>query len=196
MCREHLPVWEQWISDRSADNEVLMTVAADPLGSDRVRPIVEELDCKLPVLIDDEGILASTYGVNMTPTGFVISPAGTLTYIRVGTFEVHDPNVRREVREALSGRASTSPSFEGATDTAAKIAAAIERGAARYRQGDLDGAVAAWEKGLEIDPDNYILSTSIWAARHPEDFYPDINGRYRAIYAEFMDSAGVNWRDQ
>jgi hypothetical protein len=174
----------------------LITIAADPLGSARVRPIVEELGCRLPVLIDDAGTLMSTYGVNVTPTGFVISPSGTLSYMRIGTFEVHDPNVRRETREALSGSPSVSPPpVESTPDLAPGIAAAMERGAARYRQGDLNGAIAAWEEGLEIDPGNYILSTSVWAARRPDDFYPDINREYRAIYAEFMERVGINWRE-
>jgi hypothetical protein len=71
----------------------------------------------------------------------------------------------------------------------------LGRAASGLTGGAGAGALAAWEKGLEIDPGNYILSTSIWAATRPDDFYPNINPEYRATYAEFMERAGINWRE-
>ena len=40
-----------------------------------------------------------------------------------------------------------------------------------YRQGDLDAAVVEWRRGVELEPDNWVIRKQIWAVQHPDRFY-------------------------
>lgn len=49
------------------------------------------------------------------------------------------------------------------------------RGTVLARLGRGDEAVAAWKRALELDPANFVVRKQIWAHRHPEKFWPDID---------------------
>ena len=40
-----------------------------------------------------------------------------------------------------------------------------------YRDGKVDEAVAEWRRGVELEPDNYIIRKQIWAVQNPDRFY-------------------------
>jgi hypothetical protein len=174
----------------------MVTIAADPLGSDRVRPVVEERAVSLPVLIDDGGVSLGNLGLRVTPSGLVIDPRGRIVYERYGTFEVHDDVVRDEVETTLDGRRAVMAGSAGVPDVPGEALQAVQEAATLYRRGDVQQAVILWKKALAADPENYILSSSIWAAERPGDFYPAINTEYRRRYAAFMDREGISWRGE
>ena len=49
------------------------------------------------------------------------------------------------------------------------------RGTALARLGRADEAVAAWKRALVLDPSNFVVRKQIWAHRHPERFWPEID---------------------
>jgi len=49
------------------------------------------------------------------------------------------------------------------------------RGTALARLGRGEEAVAAWKRALALDPANFVVRKQIWAHRHPERFWPEID---------------------
>ena len=47
----------------------------------------------------------------------------------------------------------------------------FRNGVALKQQGLMEAAVSEWKKGVQIEPDNYLLRKQVWAAEHPEKFY-------------------------
>jgi tetratricopeptide (TPR) repeat protein len=41
--------------------------------------------------------------------------------------------------------------------------------------GRRDEAIQEWQAALRIDPENLVIRKQIWAARHPEKFFPTID---------------------
>lgn len=54
-------------------------------------------------------------------------------------------------------------------------AAHFGHGSALARLGHAAEAVAAWMRALALDPANFVVRKQIWAHRHPEKFWPDID---------------------
>jgi hypothetical protein len=40
-----------------------------------------------------------------------------------------------------------------------------------YRGGKVEQAMAEWRKGVEIEPDNFIIRKQVWAVENPDKFY-------------------------
>jgi tetratricopeptide (TPR) repeat protein len=49
------------------------------------------------------------------------------------------------------------------------------QGSALARLGRDDQAVAAWKRALALDPANFVVRKQIWAHRHPDRFWPEID---------------------
>lgn len=38
--------------------------------------------------------------------------------------------------------------------------------------GCRDDALLTWRRTLDLDPENFVIRSQIWAVKHPEHFYP------------------------
>jgi tetratricopeptide (TPR) repeat protein len=56
-----------------------------------------------------------------------------------------------------------------------RSAAHFGRGSTLARLGRHTEAVDAWKQALSLDPANYVIRKQIWAHRHPEKFWPEID---------------------
>ena len=54
---------------------------------------------------------------------------------------------------------------------AGEALAHYREGLALYQQGKTDEAVAAWRRGVAVQPDNYVIRKQIWAVENPDRFY-------------------------
>ena len=59
----------------------------------------------------------------------------------------------------------------GADDVAGEALEHYREGLGLYRQGRVDEAVAAWRRGVAVQPDNYVIRKQIWAVENPDRFY-------------------------
>jgi tetratricopeptide (TPR) repeat protein len=50
-----------------------------------------------------------------------------------------------------------------------------------FDQGRRDEALAAWMEALDLDPDNFIIRSQIWAVEHPERFYPVVDREWQEL---------------
>ena len=81
-------------------------------------------------------------------------------------------------------RAGDDPAALGAYDRALALAPALAsahfgRGTTLARLGRPAEAVAAWKEALRLDPANYVVRKQIWAHRHPERFWPEIDSAWQ-----------------
>jgi hypothetical protein len=155
----------------------VVAVAQDVQGETRVRPVVEERDVSIPVLVDRASDLARTLGFRIVPSGFFVDAEGTVRYRHVEDFDIADPRVRWNLERFLAGEPTEQPDEEGRMDPAA-----LERfaeGVEHYGAARTDEALAVWRSALELDPDNFVIRSQIWAAEHPEHFWPGVDREWQ-----------------
>ena len=145
----------------------------DAQGPDRARPYVQEGDT-FKTVVDAQNQLGDLYGFKAIPNGFLIDGDGVVRYKRLGGFDIRRPETREVVEQWATGvgpgaPAEQAPVATGPTD--ARASSLFREGLALYRTGDVERAMALWRRGLELDPDNYIVRKQIWAVENPERFY-------------------------
>jgi hypothetical protein len=60
--------------------------------------------------------------------------------------------------------------------------AALDRfaaGVAAHADGDDAEALRLWREALEIDPENFLVRSQIWALEHPERFWPVVDREWQ-----------------
>jgi tetratricopeptide (TPR) repeat protein len=76
--------------------------------------------------------------------------------------------------------AGAAAAYERAIALAPDFAAAhFGHGTALARLGRDGEAVAAWKRALALDPANFVVRKQIWAHRHPERFWPEIDAAWQ-----------------
>jgi tetratricopeptide (TPR) repeat protein len=72
--------------------------------------------------------------------------------------------------------AAAVAAYERATALAPEFGPAhFGHGTALARLGRTGAAVTAWKRALALDPGNFVVRKQIWAHRHPERFWPEID---------------------
>jgi tetratricopeptide (TPR) repeat protein len=132
---------------------------------------------RFPVLVDRASVLGRLLGFRIVPSGFFVDAEGVIRYRHVDDFDVADPRVRWNLESFLAGNPTEPPGEDGRMDSAA-----LERfaeGAELYSAGREDEAIAVWRAALELDPDNFVIRSQIWAAEHPEHFWPAVDREWQ-----------------
>jgi len=159
----------------------MVGVAQDVQGEKRVRPIVEAAGIDYPVLLDPDSRMAAAFGFQITPAGVFLDGDGRIRYIHGSIepqFDVADPRVRANLHLHLAGREPVP--LAGDSRLGSGALAVFADGAALYTAGDVPGAIRAWRGALELDPDNFLVRSQIWAAEHPERFWPAVDREWQS----------------
>jgi hypothetical protein len=157
----------------------MVAVAQDVKGEAVVRPIVEERRVTFPVLLDRASTLGRELGFRIVPSGFFVDAGGRVRYRHVSDFDLGDPRVRWNLERFLAGEETEAPAEAERMEPAA-----LERfadGVDLYARGDEEGALAVWREALEVDPDNFVIRSQIWAVEHPEHFYPAVDRDWQEL---------------
>lgn len=157
----------------------MIAVAQDVQGEERVRPIVEAGDIRFPVLVDRASELGRALGFRIVPSGFFVDETGTIRYRHTDDFDVADPRVRWNLDRFLAGEATEAPAEDGRMDPSALRRFA--EGVAAFTAGRRDEALQIWRQALELDPDNFVIRSQIWAAEHPEHFWPVVDREWQEL---------------
>jgi peroxiredoxin len=67
-----------------SEDYYVITVAMNSGADMEVKAFIEEKNLGFPVLVDNEGAIASRFGVTGVPTSFIIGPDGDITFTEVG----------------------------------------------------------------------------------------------------------------
>jgi hypothetical protein len=157
----------------------MIGIAQDIAGADRVRPVVQERDVSFPVLVDRTSQLGRQLGFRIVPSGALVDRDGTVVHRHVDDFDIADPRVRLSLDAFFEGRALQPPPANDNMDPEALELFA--HGVALFSHGSEGPALALWRRALEIDPDNFVIRSQIWAAEHPEHFYPVVDREWQRL---------------
>ncbi len=149
-------------------------MALDLQGADKARPFAEKAKATFTTVVDEENLLAQLYGFKAVPNGFLIDEEGVVRYKKLGGFDI-----RKAEYDEIVNRWVDSPSLDESlqaaeTELSEEHSRALDffrDGLELYRQGDLDKAVVEWRRGVELEPDNWVIRKQIWAVQHPDRFY-------------------------
>ncbi len=169
-------MWQQVWEERGRSFRML-GVAQDVQGEKTVRPVVEERGITFPVLIDKASLLGRLLGFGIVPSGFFVDDRGVLRYRHVNDFEIGDPRIRMNLHRFLAGD-EPEPIHE-AEPMRPEALDLFAGGVGLFDQGRREEAVALWRKALELDPDNFVIRSQIWAVEHPEHFYPAVDREWQ-----------------
>lgn len=150
-------------------------MALDAQGRDRVLPYVEESGATFTTALDEENLLGELYGFKAIPNGLLIDEEGILGDKVLSAFDVGlKETVELMERWLESSQPVRRGAFKWEEEELPGSPAALEhfrRGVALKQEGRAEEAVAEWKKGVQLEPDNYLLRKQVWAAEHPEKFY-------------------------
>ena len=131
-CRAELPELLSFVRAPGTEGVTFLSVnlTSTEKSVDAVRELVEERGLPFAVPLDRTGEAASSWGVRVVPTTFVVSPRGEVTATRTGAVDA--AWLRREVRRAAAYRRSIrAPSrSSGSTRQIARRGAAARAKAA------------------------------------------------------------------
>jgi tetratricopeptide (TPR) repeat protein len=174
MCREQLPVWQRFYEKHRDGGIEVLSVAMDAQGGDRARPYVEKAGAKFTTVVDAQNLLGQLYGFKAIPNGFLIDEQGVVRYKKLGGFDIRRPETAALV-ERWAGGSDLDVSIESAAAALgpehSQANAHFKKGLELYHKGKLREAVAEWRKGVELEPDNYIIRKQVWALENPDRFY-------------------------
>ena len=115
-------------------------------------------------------MLGQLFDCKAIPNAVFVDPDGIVRYVKRGGFDIRKP----EYAQAAEAWAAGTP-IEGATGAADAVAAEAlahyREGLALYQEDKVDEAMAAWRRGVAVQPDNYVIRKQIWAVENPDRFY-------------------------
>ena len=159
----------------------------DAQGADKARPYVEKAGAEFNTVVDEENLLGQLYGFKAIPNGFLIDEQGIVRYKELGGFDIRRAETAEVVERWVGGLApdrlpgETDGSLEAEHSQAKVVAlpdenhseanAYFRRGVRLFQEGRVQEAIAEWRKGVELEPDNYLILKQIWAVENPDRFY-------------------------
>ena len=172
----------------------------DAQGADKARPYVEKAGAEFTTVVDEENLLAQLYGFKAIPNGFLIDEQGIVRYKELGGFDIRRAETTEVVERWVGGLGPGEPAEETdskleAEHSQAKVVALpdenhsqakvvalpdenhsqanayFRRGVRLLQEGRVPEAIAEWRKGVELEPDNYLILKQIWAVENPDRFY-------------------------
>ena len=149
-------------------------MAIDFQGADKARPYVEQAYATYPNAVDSENLLSDVFGFRAIPNAVFVDEAGIIRYIKFGGFDIRMP-ADRVVAEGFAESPDISDletrSERGYTFSHEEALAHYQEGMTHYKSGDIQAALAAWRKCVDLVPENWIVRKQIWAIENPEKFY-------------------------
>ena len=131
-------------------------------------------------MIDDQGALSHHLGLKVVPNGLLVDEAGIIRWAKFGGFSIDDPEDVATVERFLAGEdpgaspEATAPYALGPLEQEL-VTTKVRLGRLLDEAGRRDEAVVAWREALGLDPENFTIRKQIWAAEHPEKFFPTID---------------------
>jgi hypothetical protein len=158
----------------------LVSVAVEHGGPDAARRVVEAAGLTFPTIIDAQGVLSRRFDFKVVPNGILLDEAGTVRWAKFGGFSIDNPDDVVVVERFLAGE---EPGPSPAQDVVYAlgpleqelVATKLQLGRLLLDRGRIVEAVGAWRDALRLDPENFTIRKQIWAAEHPEKFFPTID---------------------
>ena len=167
-----MPVWQQFVENNL--DVGFLSIAVDAQGIDKVRVYHEKAKATFTTVVDQKNLLGQLYGFKAVPNGFLIDESGTVVYKKLGGFDIRRSETASVVENWVADNADSTDAAASDDSLGPEHSEAVKHfqdGWEMYHQGNRDGALAEWRKGVVLEPDNWIIRKQIWAAEHPDKFY-------------------------
>lgn len=153
-------------------------------GAEAARPFVERARATFPTVVDQDGQCIALFGFKVVPNGVLVDEQGIIRYIKHGGFSVDNTEDVAAVERFLRGEdpgpgQEANAPYTVSTAEQKLIEAKLHRGRVLLSSGQRDEAVTEWREALRRDPQNMLIRKQIWAALHPEKFYPTIDSGWQ-----------------
>jgi hypothetical protein len=148
-------------------------VAQDALGAARVAGAVAAMRVTFPILVDRDSRVARELGFRLVPAGALLDAEGRVVFASDEEFDIGDPRLRANLEAFLAGEPVIARAEQRPMRRAAL--AVFAEGVQAHAQGQPDRASLLWQHALELDPENFLIRSQIWAAEHPERFWPTVD---------------------
>ncbi|MCH8063661.1 MAG: TlpA family protein disulfide reductase [Chloroflexi bacterium] len=169
-----MPVWQQFYEKNQSKGIEVLSVALDLQGADKARPFAEKAKATYTTVVDEENLLGQLYGFKAVPNGFLIDEQGIVQYKKLGGFDIRKGEFADIVDKWVDSPGLDESLQAAETELSEGHSRAIDlfrEGLKLYRQGSVDAAVVEWRRGVELEPDNWVIRKQIWAVQHPDRFY-------------------------
>lgn len=154
----------------------MIAVAQDAQGAARVSPALAEMQIDFPVLVDERSLLARELGFRIVPAGVLLDVAGAVAYASDDDFDIGDPRLRASLESFMAGKTATFERQQPMSEHALELFA---KGVALHVDGHAEQALTLWREALRRDPGNFLIRSQIWAAEHPERFWPVVDREWQ-----------------
>lgn len=141
---------------------------------------MEAAGLTFPTVVDEHGVLRRRFDFKVVPNGILLDEDGTIRWAKFGGFSIDNADDVAVVERFLAGDApGTSPAPEvpytlGPLEREL-VATKLHLGRVLLEGGRTTEATATWRDALRLDPANFTIRKQIWAAEHPEKFFPTID---------------------
>ena len=158
----------------------MVSVAVEHSGPEAARSFVEAAGLTFPTIVDEHGVLSRLFDFKVVPNGILLDEEGTIRWAKFGGFSIDNPDDVAVVERFLArdepgaSPAPDSPCTLGPLEREL-VATKLHLGRLLLDGGRLTEAVVAWRDALRLDPENFTIRKQIWAAEHPEKFFPTID---------------------
>jgi len=142
--------------------------------------ITSDVGTTFPTAYDRHGVLSRILGFKVVPNGLLVDDCGTVRWAKFGGFSIDDPDDVATVERFLGGEdpgpspVTSEPYALGPVEREL-IQTKLHLGDLLLQTGQRAEALAAWRDALRLDPENFTIRKQIWAAEHPEKFFPTID---------------------
>jgi len=150
----------------------MIAVAQDAQGAPRVAPALTGTKVEFPVLLDEDSAVARVLGFRIVPAGALLDADGSVAYASDDDFDIGDPRLRARLETFMSGGRLEPQPERPVTGRALELFA---QGVSAHSEGDEPRALVLWREALAHDPDNFLIRSQIWAAQHPDRFWPVVD---------------------
>jgi len=176
MCREQLPVWQEFYTKYQNDDIEVVTVAIDAQGAEKARPYVKKANATYITLVDESNRLSQLFSFKAIPNVLLMDGERVLNYWKLGGFDIRKKEfaaiveawVKKPTPEWLAQQTQADPRGGPNHDAAIDY---FQRGLDYYHYGNVNEALLEWKIGRDLEPDNWVIRKQIWAVEHPEKFY-------------------------
>ncbi len=152
-------------------------MAVDAQGADKARPFVEDAGATFPTVVDRNNLLSRIFGFKAIPNALFIDEDGVIRYLKYSGFDIIKSE-HRQIAEtwAATGESPQQRSLQdtNVTDSESSHSEAVrlfDEGMSLYNAGQVEKALVLWRKGVELEPDNFVIRKQIWAVENPDRFY-------------------------
>lgn len=204
-CRHDLPGWQELQDELAPHGLQVIGVAVDEQADD-IRPFVDEAAATFPVILDHDHALVERFDITNVPTVVwideddqVVRPNdvafGTDAFKDFHGVESgpHHDALRRWVRDG------EVPVGDDDAVRAAQVVPSDDQQRARlhhriglelHRRGDADGALAHFDRGGELAPDDFTIRRSTMPLRGIDPF---LSPEFIALYEEWQAAGAYQY---